>query len=105
MNYKFSIQDPILTWLLLECFNELAPILLSIINKFLTTGIFPSTLKQSVVKPIIKNFHSDLNELLNYRPISNITFLLKLLEKAVVVQLNNFLVDNKLYCNSQSAYH
>ena len=105
MNYKFSIQDPILTWLLLECFNELAPILLSIINKFLTTGIFPSTLKQSVVKPIIKNFHCDLNELLNYRPISNISFLSKLLEKPVVVQLNNFLVDNKLYCNSQSAYH
>ena len=53
INYKFSILDPIPTWLLLECFNELATILLSIINKSLSTGIFPSTLKQSVVKPII----------------------------------------------------
>ena len=69
INYKFSILDRIPTWLLLECFNELAPIvLLSIINNFLSTGIFPSTLKQSVVIPIIKNFHSDPNELLNYRP-------------------------------------
>ena len=73
-------------------------------NKSLSTGIFPSKLKQSVIKPIIKNFHSDPNELLNYRPISNISFLSKLLEKAVLVQLNNFLVDNKLYCNSQSGY-
>ena len=75
ISYKFSILDSIPTWLLLECLNELAPILLSIIKKSLNTGFFPSTLKQSVVKPIIKNFHSDSNELLNYRPISNISFL------------------------------
>ena len=74
-NYKFSILDPIPIWLLLEWFNELAPILISITNKSLKTGIFSSTLKQSVVKPIIKNFHSDPNELLNYRPISNFFFL------------------------------
>ena len=89
IKYKFLILDPIPTWLLLECFNELAPILLPIINKFLSTGIFLSTLKQSIVKPFIKNFHSDPNELLNYKPISNISFISKLLEKAVLMQLNN----------------
>ena len=84
INYKFSILDPIPTWLLLECFNELAPILLSIINKSLSTGIFPSTLKQSVVKPIIKNFHGDPNELLNYTPISNISFFVKIIGKSSI---------------------
>ena len=104
INCKFSILDPITTWLLLEYFNKLASILISIINKSLSTGIFSSTLKQSVVKPIIKNFCGDPTELLNYRPISNISFLSKLLEISVLVQLNNLLVDNKLYCNSQSAF-
>ena len=56
INYKFSILHPIPTCMLLECFNELAPILLSIINKSLSTGIFPSTLKQSVVNQLLKIF-------------------------------------------------
>ena len=34
INYKFLLLNPIPTWLLLECLNELASILLSVINKF-----------------------------------------------------------------------
>ena len=39
INYNFLVVDPMPTWLLFECFYEL-PIILSIINKSLSTGIF-----------------------------------------------------------------
>ena len=40
----------------------------------------------------------------NYRPVSNIPFISKLIEKAVLNQLNEHLLVNDLFCSSQSGY-
>jgi hypothetical protein len=40
----------------------------------------------------------------NYRPVSNISFLDKLLEKSAFIQINNYLCQNELYGKYQSAY-
>ena len=104
MNSKCCTLDPIPTWLMKECFEELHPILLSIINQSITSGKFPAQLRQSIVNPHIKDEKGDSSNYKNYRPVSNTPFLGKLLEKIVLSQLNEHLEQYKLHGKFQSGY-
>lgn len=104
MSNKFCCLDPIPTFLLKECIDELTPILLYILNKSLTTGSFPAGMKRAVVKPTLKKENADVDSLSNYRPVSNLTAISKLLERVVLNQLNEHLSSNDLYCPVQSGY-
>ena len=79
--------DPIPTTLLYENLYILMPTITNIINTSLTTGIVRRDLKTAVVKPLLKKPSLDKNLLKNYRPISNIPFLSKILEKVVLHKL------------------
>ena len=46
----------------------------------------------------------DQNEACDYRPVSNLSFLSKILEKAVSRQLDSYLTNAKLFSSHQSAY-
>ena len=46
----------------------------------------------------------DQNELKNYRPVSHLTFLGKLIEKAACTQLVHHIESNNLFDSFQSAY-
>ena len=87
INKKECEGDPIPVKLLSECFDEIKPILLFIINESLSKGIFPTDIKHALVRPAIKDESGDVNEYRNYRPISNLPFLSKILEKCVHRQL------------------
>jgi hypothetical protein len=104
MSNKFCCLDPIPTFLLKECVDELTPILLFIVNKSLTTGSFPTGMKKAVVKPTLKKENADADCLSNYRPVSNLTAISKLLERVVLNQLNEHLSSNDLHCPVQSGY-
>jgi hypothetical protein len=67
-------------------------------------GTFPENLKQAIVTPILKKANLDWNELKNYRPVSNIGFIGKVIEKAVMIQVNDHIQDNDLDEVYQSAY-
>ena len=69
----------------------------------MSTGIVPPELKHAIISPILKkiNNHNLLN---NYRPISQLPTIAKILEKIVSNQLNNYLLTNKLIDDYQSAY-
>ena len=60
----------------------------SIINMSISTGVFPNALKNAIVVPIFKK--GDKCELSNYRPISILPILSKILEKCVAKQLISF---------------
>lgn len=104
LSNKFCCLDPIPTFLLKECVEELAPIMLYIVNESLKTGVFPESMKNAVIKPTLKKTNADPDILSNYRPVSNLSTLSKLLEKAVLQQLNVHLDDNGLFCSAQSGY-
>ena len=70
----------------------------------MTTGTFPSALKTAIVRPLLKKHNLDPNNLKNYRPVSNLPFVSKLLEKTVLRQLNDHLSTNDLLHPFQSAY-
>ena len=73
-----------------------------IFNLSLSTGIFPSKLKTSRSVPIFKTGRADLCD--NYRPISLLSTLSKILEKIVTIQLVNHLELNKLIYKHQYSF-
>ena len=57
--------DPIPTWLLKDCLNELLPILTKIINTSLETAKVPKSFKSSHIRPLLKKPGLDQNTLKN----------------------------------------
>ncbi|XP_072247605.1 uncharacterized protein [Leuresthes tenuis] len=78
--------------------------LLLIVNLSLTSGVFPEPLKTAVIKPLLKKDNLDKTQMNNYRPISNLPFISKIIEKAVFQQLNYFLTQNNCYDTFQSGF-
>ena len=101
---KSCTLDPIPTSLTKQCLDTLGPLITSIINASLSTGVFPKQFKEAVVTPILKKSGLNCNELKNYRPVSNLPFLSKVLEKIVLAQLKIHLSRNSLLEECQSAY-
>jgi len=60
--------------------------------------------KHAIVTPLLKKPGLDTADMGNYRPVSNLSFLSKLIERAVATQLNDYLVANDLLPRHQSAY-
>ena len=96
--------DPIPTWLLKQCLNELSPILTNIINVSLQSAHVPKAFKSSLVRPLLKKPSLDPDNFKNYRPVSNLPFLSKVLEKVVDAQIERHLTSNNLHEQHQSAY-
>ena len=96
--------DPIPTHLLKQLLPVLLPVLTHIVNRSLESGTFPASLKKAIVKPTIKNPSGDADSLPNYRPVSNLSTLSKLLEKAVNTQLADHLEKNNLLGECQSGF-
>lgn len=96
--------DPIPTVLLKSCLDPLLPHITDIINHSLSSGIVPESLKTAQVIPLLKKQGLNQNDFKNYRPISNLKFIFKVIERAVAGQLNDYLQQNGLYAPMQSAY-
>ena len=79
-------------------------VITKIVNLSLTTGHVPDCLKEAIVKPLLKKPGLNNELLKNYRPISNISFLSKIIEKVVATRLNKYLNDHNLHEPLQSAY-
>ena len=101
---KHCELDIIPTPLFKSCSEELMEYLLHIINTSLQSGIFPDHFKSALVKPKLKHASDDRNINKNFRPITNLCFLSKVIEKCVLKQLLIHLEDNELFCSFQSAY-
>ena len=96
--------DPLPTWLLKENINTFLPVLTSIVNTSLSSGSFPSTIKDAIVTPILKKPSLDKNDYKNYRPVSNVPFLSKLIEKIALDRVNDHICKSNLSQKFQSAY-
>ena len=97
--------DPLPSWLLKDCLdvNPLLHMITSLINKCITTEM-PDCMKQALVTPALKKSSLDCALLKSYRPISNLPFVSKVIERAVAFQLKNHLHGHQLLDTLQSAY-
>ena len=70
--------------------------LVALVNSSFDHGKFPFKLRTAVMKPLLKKENLDLNVFKNYRPVSNIAFISKVLEQVAVKRLTNHLDINGL---------
>ena len=96
--------DPLPTCSFKECLDVLLPRVTSIVNKSLEDAEVPLNFKQAVVRPLLKKPSLDKEVFKNYRPVSNLSFVSKVLEKVVALRLDKHLEDNILHEPRQSAY-
>jgi len=90
---NYSIADkvvrtrPIPTFLLKEMVDVLLPYVTAMINASLREGRLPSSHRHAVVTPLLKSSRLDADERKNYRPVSNLSSISKLTERAVSTQI------------------
>ena len=75
-----------------------------IINLSLATGEMQEDLKCAMLRPLLKKPSADHKVFANFRRVSNLKYISKLIEKAVAVQLNDHLACNDLHVPFQFAY-
>ena len=82
--------------------NEIAPVLSHIFNKSLLSGIVPSQLKFAKVNQIFKS--GDNQVFSNYRPISILPSISKILEKIMYIRLFDFVTKNEILSPHQYGF-
>jgi len=95
--------DPCPTWLV-KSLSIMPDIITKLVNTSLQSGTFPSSQRNALVTPVLKKQHLDPTISNNYRPISNLSFVSKLLERMVAKQLTVHLQSNGIIPALQSAY-
>ena len=79
------------------------PYLNKLVNLSLSTGNFDG-LKDAFVRPLFKNDSNDVNDFSNYRPVSNLSFLSKLVERVVLSRLQQHMTSINYKCDTQFGY-
>lgn len=82
--------------------HVLIPIICHICNLCFENGVFPYIFKMAVITPIHKGGSSD--DVNNYRPISVLPVMSKILEKLINNRLKKFLTDNNLISKNQYGF-
>ena len=95
--------DPFPTSVLKQCITEIVPYVKWVINSSLSSGYFPKNCKEAIVASLLKK--PGLNLVYrNYRPVSTLSYISKLIEKAVSNQIVAHIASNSLGEVLQSAY-
>ena len=82
MNNKNCLLDPAPVKLMRQCSQVIFPLIQFIINKSFKESHVPCQLKQATITPIIKGTDLDAENFKNCCPISNMTFISKVLARA-----------------------
>ena len=94
--------DGLSTKLLKHIKDEISAPIATIINQSFKSGIFPEKLKIAKVLPIYKKNDKSIIE--NYRPISLLPGISKIIEKIIVQQLTDHFIQNNLFYKGQYGF-
>ena len=104
LNKTTCVLDPFPTKLLMSHLSSILDIIPCIVNLCFSSGVFPTPCKSSIISPLIKKPGLDPEILKNYRPVANLSFISKIIEKAIASQIHDHLINNDIVDNFQSAY-
>ena len=104
MNKTTCSSAPFPTRLLMSHLHAIIPILQHIVNICLTTEDFPISCKSSIVIPLMMKPSLDREMLNKYKPVSNRSFLSKVIEKFISIRILGHILDNNIVDRFQSAY-
>ena len=99
---KSSGPDGIRPTVIKSVTQYISPILVHIFNNSMQSGIIPESLKVAQIIPIYKA--NDPSEFTNYRPISILPILSKILEKVILKRLLDFLTKQDILNHSQFGF-
>ena len=102
---KCSPEDPVPLELLAPNVDTFIPFWVDIVNLSLGSGRMDS-LKSGVLNPLIKELSAtvDAENMKNYRPVTNLVIISKLIERVVQVRLEEHMTKNKLHTTKNYAY-
>ena len=69
-----------------EFVDLLLPFITKMVNTSLAQGRLPTSQKHAIVTPLLKKPGLDTADMNNYRPVSNLSFMSKLIERVVASQ-------------------
>src|SRR6218665_3030634 len=101
---KSFALNPFPTFLLQEHLDILIPLLTTICNRSIVEGVMPLDQKRSILVPVIKRPGLDPTDPGNFRPIANVCFISKVIEKIIAYQLVLYLEANNLIPAIQSGF-
>ena len=101
---KSSHLDPVPSLILKIILDDLLQLITKITNLSTSEAIMPLRLKSAFLSPLLKKATLDSDDYTSYRPISNLTFVSKCIEKVVASQICNHVQDNNLKEVFQFAY-
>ena len=78
--------DPLPVSVVRVCLDVLLSLITAITNSSLSQAVFPYCFKRAVVHPLIKKQGLPV-KMSNYRPVSNLSFISKVIERVVTSQL------------------
>jgi hypothetical protein len=96
--------DPVPTSFLKIIIDVLLPILTYIINLSFDEAKVPRDLKTALIVPLLKKVGMDPEILKNFRPVSNLSYMSKLLERVAARRLTDHMATHNLHETFQSAY-
>ena len=94
-NKNSSDYDGVSNVLVKELSNKILEPLMIIFNESSRQGIFPTKMKLADIVPLFKSGSRNISS--NYRPISLLITLSKILEKIMCIQIYSFLNKDQIY--------
>src|ERR1043165_9200931 len=104
-NLKSWELDPLPPFVIVDVLDDIVPFLLYLFNRSLSEGLLPASEKRAIVFPTLKKPNLDPSICQNYRPIANLSFLSKTLERLVSLQLLPYLEQSGLLQSGFRAHH
>ena len=96
--------DPIPTHLLKACVDSLVTSISLLAYKCLAEGFPPSVFKKAHVIPVLKRNSLCKEDVKNYRPVSNLSYVSRVIEKVVSSRILSHLADSNKSTPFQSVY-
>jgi hypothetical protein len=78
------------------------PFICKLANLCFKTGVFPKALKRSVITPVYKR--GDKTDVSNFRPISVLTAITRIIEKLINIRVTNYLTKHHIISNYQYGF-
>ena len=100
---KCSFPDPCPDFILKNHLTIFIPLWSKLVNLSLKTGSMAG-LKHAFVSSLLRNINFDTNQFKNFRPVSNLQFLSKLIERVVLKRLNTHFDNDDLNISQQYGY-
>ncbi len=96
--------DSVPTRILKSLCSSFVVILTFLINTSLSQSRLPDSHKRAIIRPRLKKFGLDPSDPSSYRPISNLSFISKLVERVVHRQISTYVEENNLLPSTQSGF-